>query len=359
LARGGGDGHPMSRGTEPGWIRKLWPFLERHKKHVLVAFGVAIAGQVITSLVPLVQRSIIDDTIKTDTHAIAPLIVLLVGLAVVNFGFQYARRFSGGRYGIEIQNDLRNALFERLQRLDFARHHELPTGQLVSRASAALQLVQQLLAFMPMLTGNIVLFVLSIGFMLWLSPILTVVSLVAVPALLVVSLRLRRKMYPAQWDALQRAGEVAGVVDEAVNGVRVVKGFGQEGREVESLTDSAEDLYKSRVRNIRIQAKYSSLLSAIPAFGQVGVLALGGYLAIQGEITLGTFLAFATYLAQLLAPVRMMANIIAVSQQTRAAADRVFEILDSNPVVTEKEDAVDIAVTRGEVLVENVDFGYL
>ena len=93
------------------------------------------------------------------------------------------------------------------------------------------------------------------------------------------------------------------------------------------------------MRNIRIQAKYSSLLAAIPAFGQVGVLALGGYLAIQDEITLGTFLAFATYLAQLLAPVRMMANIIAVSQQTRAAADRIFDILDSNPVVTEKPDA--------------------
>ena len=113
------------------------------------------------------------------------------------------------------------------------------------------------------------------------------------------------------------------------------------------------------MRNIRIQAKYSSLLAAIPAFGQVGVLALGGYLAIQGHITLGTFLAFATYLAQLLAPVRMMANIIAVSQQTRAAAERIFDILDSNPVVTEKPDAERLRAERGEVVVEHVNFGYL
>ena len=121
----------------------------------------------------------------------------------------------------------------------------------------------------------------------------------------------------------------------------------------------AEGLYGSRVRNIRIQAKYSSLLAAIPAFGQVGVLALGGYLVIHDQITLGTYLAFATYLAQLLAPVRMMANIIAVAQQTRAAADRIFDILDSNPVVTEKPDAQKLDVDRGEVVVEHVNFGYL
>ena len=229
----------------------------------------------------------------------------------------------------------------------------------MSRASSDLQLVQQLLQFMPMLTGNVVLLVLSLFLMLLMSPLLTLLTFLTVPALLIVSLRLRKKMYPAQWDSLQRAGEVAGVVDEAVSGVRVVKGFGQEDREIDTLGEVAEGLYGSRVRNIRIQAKYSSLLAAIPAFGQVGVLALGGYLVIHDEITLGTYLAFATYLAQLLAPVRMMANIIAVAQQTAAAADRIFDILDSNPVVTEKPDAQKLDVDRGEVVVEHVNFGYL
>jgi ATP-binding cassette subfamily B protein len=349
----------MTDAHEPGWIRKLWPYLARHKRGVFIAFGVAIAGQVITSVLPQVQRAIVDNTITAQTEPVGPLLVLLVGLAAVNFFFQFVRRYMGGRYGIDVQTDLRNALFERLQRLDFARDDELPTGQLVSRASSDLQLVQQLLNFMPMLTGNVVLLVMSLGFMLWMSPLLTLVTFLTVPALLVVSLRLRKKMYPAQWDALQRAGEVAGVVDEAVSGVRVVKGFGQENREIDSLADVAGDLYQSRVRNIRIQAKYSSLLAAIPAYGQVGVLAVGGYLAIQGEITLGTFLAFATYLAQLLAPVRMIANIIAVSQQTRAAAERIFEILDSNSIVTEKPGAPPIVVPRGEVVIEHVGFGYL
>src|SRR5262245_28194118 len=349
----------MSERREPGWIRKLWPFLLRHKRHVLIAFGVAIAGQVLTSLLPLVQRAIVDDTIQTDTRPVAPLLALLIGLAAVNFGFQYVRRFSGGRYGIDVQNDLRTALFERLQRLDFARHDELPTGQLVSRASADLTLVQMLLNFLPLLSGNLVMLVMSLVVMLWLSPPLTLVALLAVPALLEGSPQPRKTMSPAQWDAPQQAGIVAGVVDEAVTGARVVKGFGQEGRELESLQDTSRDLYRSRVRNVRIQAKYSSLLSVIPALGQVGVLALGGWLAINGEITLGTFTVFSSYLVQLLAPVRMFAQIISVSAQTRAAAERIFEILDSNPVVTEKPDAVDLVVTRGAVDVDAVGYGYL
>ena len=98
------------------------------------------------------------------------------------------------------------------------------------------------------------------------------------------------------------------MVDEAVSGVRVVKGFGQEDRELAGLTDAAEGLYRSRVRTVRLQARYQSALQAIPALGQVGVLALGGWLAIEGQISIGTFLAFSTYLVQLLAPVRMFAG---------------------------------------------------
>ncbi|MET0627102.1 MAG: ABC transporter ATP-binding protein [Acidimicrobiia bacterium] len=348
-----------SERRDMGWLRKLWPFLTRHKKSALIAFGVAIVGTAISTVTPLISGLLIDDWVDKNSISPGPLLALLVGLGALQFVLAYIRRFVGGRYALDVQNDLRTALFERLQRLDFARHDTLPTGQLVSRASSDLTLVQMLLAFLPLLAGNVVMLVMSLAVMLWLSPPLTLVALLAVPALLVVSLRLRTKMYPAQWDALQHAGIVAGVVDESVTGVRVVKGFGQEDRELASLTDASRDLYRSRVRNVRIQAKYSSMLQMIPSLGQVGVLALGGWLAINGEITLGTFTVFSSYLVQLLAPVRMFAQIIAVSAQTRAAADRIFEILDSNPVVTEKPDAADLVVTDAEVVVDAVGYGYL
>ncbi len=341
------------------WIRRLWPFLARHRRKVFIAFGVSLGTTLITVAIPLIERAVVDNVIVTEERALWPLLALLIGLGAVNFVLSYIRRFIGGRFAFDVQHDLRTTIFERVQRLDFAHHDQLPTGQIVSRASSDLALIQALLSFLPLATGNVVLLVLSLIVMLVLSPLLTVVVLAIVPALLFVSLRLRRVMFPAQWDALQRAGEVAGVVDEAVSGVRVVKGFGQEDRELASLTDASEDLYRSRVRTVRLQARYQSALQAIPVLGQVAVLALGGWLAIQGEISIGTFLAFSTYLVQLLAPVRMFAGMVAVAEQARAGTDRIFELIDSNPLVTEQPDAQDLPAVAGDLEFDHVSYGYL
>ncbi len=207
--------------------------------------------------------------------------------------------------------------------------------------------------------GNLVMVVVALVVMLFLSPLLTVVALLCLPAIAIVALRLRTTLFPATWDSQQRAAEVAGVVDEAVSGVRVVKGFGQEQRELAHLTDSADTLYKSRVRAVRMQARLSSTLQTIPTLAQVGVLALGGYLAIEGNITLGTFVAFSTYLVQLVAPVRMFSVMIAVAQQARAGAERILELLDSNPLVTEHADADDLPPVRGDIEFDAVTYGYL
>ena len=326
---------------------------------MVLAFSVAIGTTVIAVLVPLVERAVVDDVIATPSQPLWPMLVLLLGLGVVNFGLAYLRRYVGGRFGIDVQHDLRTAIFEHLQRLDFARHDELPTGQLVSRASQDIGLVQSLLAFLPIGSSNVLLFALSLVVMLFLSPLLTLVVAATVPVIVLVSLSLRRHMFPAQWDSLQHAGEVAGVVDEAVTGVRVVKGFGQEDRELERLADVATGLYQTNVRTIRIQARYSAALQTIPALGQAAVLAVGGWLAIEGNISVGTFLAFSTYLAQLLAPARMFAGMIAIAEQARAGAQRIFDLLDSAPEVTERPDAEPVPERGGEIVLRDVTFGYL
>ena len=168
-------------------------------------------------------------------------------------------------------------------------------------------------------------------------------------------MQLRTTVFPATWEAQQRAGEVAGVVDEAVTGVRIVKGFGAEDREIERLATASTALYRSRVRLVRLQARATSTLAAIPAFAQVAVLALGGWLAMRGHLSLGTFLAFSTYLVQLVAPIRMMALVVAALQQARAGATRVLEILDVNADIIDRPDArrVDPTLT-GDVSFDNV-----
>ena len=319
----------------------------------------ALAATVATAAIPLVQRQIIDDVIVTHRASIWPLAGLLIVAAAVNFGGIYLRRYQGGRLSLDVQHDLRTELFDSLSRLDGARQDEMRTGQLVGRAISDLNMVQGLLSMVPVTLGNIVLFVLTIGIMVVLSPVLTIVTVAVAPALWVIALASRRKLFPASWDAQQQSGEVAGVVDEAIGGVRVVKGFGQEEQEQERLEAASTRLFASRLRMIRLTARYNPALTAIPSLGVVGVLALGGWLAIHGSITLGTFLAFSAYLAQMTGPVRMLTYMVTLGQEARASVIRVFDIIDSRPAIADKPGAIELPPDATGLSFEDVRFGYV
>jgi ATP-binding cassette, subfamily B, bacterial len=314
---------------------------------------------VATAAIPLVQRRIIDDVIVTHRQSIWPLAGLLLVAAAVNFAGIYLRRYHGGRLSLDVQHDLRTGLFDALSRLDGARQDEIRTGQLVGRSISDLNMVQGIMSMVPVTLGNIVLFVLSLGIMVVLSPVLTLVTVAVAPALWMIALASRRKLFPASWDAQQQSGEVVGLVDEAIGGVRVVKGFGQEEQEQEQLEAASAKLFASRLRMIRLTARYNPALTAIPSLGLVGVLALGGWLAIHGSITLGTFLAFSAYLAQMTGPVRMLTYMITLGQEARASVIRVFDIIDSRPVITDKPDAIELPPDAAGLSFHDVRFGYV
>jgi len=312
-----------------------------------------------TAAIPLVQRRIIDGVIVTHHESIWPLAGLLLVAAAVNFAGIYLRRYYGGRLSLDVQHDLRTELFDSLSRLDGARQDEIRTGQLVGRSISDLNMVQGIMSMVPVTLGNIALFVLSLGIMVVLSPLLTVVAVAVAPALWLIALASRRKLFPATWDAQQQSGEVVGLVDEAIGGVRVVKGFGQEEQEQEQLEAASAKLFASRLRMIRLTARYNPALTAIPSLGLVGVLVLGGWLAIQGSITLGTFLAFSAYLALMTGPVRMFTYMVTLGQEARASVIRVFDIIDSRPVITDKPDAIELPPDAAGVSFDDVRFGYV
>ncbi len=348
-----------TRASGHGWLRRLAGYCWRYRRTVLIAMSGALAATVATAAIPLVQRQIIDDVIVTHRASIWPLAGLLIVAAAVNFGGIYLRRYRGGRLSLDVQHDLRTELFDSLSRLDGARQDEMRTGQLVGRAISDLNMVQGLLSMVPVTLGNIVLFALTIGIMVALSPVLALVTFAVAPALWVIALASRRKLFPASWDAQQQSGEVAGVVDEAIGGVRVVKGFGQEEQEQERLEAASTRLFASRLRMIRLTARYNPALTAIPSLGVVGVLALGGWLAIHGSITLGTFLAFSAYLAQMTGPVRMFTYMVTLGQEARASVIRVFDIIDSRPAIADKPDAIELPPDATGLSFDDVRFGYV
>ncbi|MFI0907624.1 ABC transporter ATP-binding protein [Streptomyces sioyaensis] len=322
-----------------GWARRLTRDCWQYKKDVLLALGSSLAGMAVLALVPLVPRLIIDDVIVRHVRPLGPWAGLLVVAAVVVYVLTYIRRFYGGRLALDAQHDLRTRMFAAIARLDGQRQDELSTGQVVGRATSDLQLIQSLLFMVPMMIGNVLLFVISLVVMVVLSPLLTVVALAVAPALWFIARRSRTRLFPATWYAQGQAAAVAGVVDGSVSGVRVVKGFGQEEQETGKLREVSRRLFAGRLRTVRLNARYTPALQAVPALGQVAMLALGGWMATQGHVTLGTFVAFSTYLAQLVGPVRMLAMMLTVGQQARAGVERVYELIDTEPALRERADA--------------------
>ena len=257
-----------------------------------------------------------------------------------------------------MQHDLRTRVFAALQRLDGAAQDSLRTGQVVSRSITDLQLVQGLLAIVPLSFGSVVQVVVSLAAMLYLSPLLTLVVVVVVPLVGLAAATARRSLFPATWSAQQRAADVAQHVEETVTGVRVVKGFGQEQRAVRELAGSAARLYAERVRAARINARFAPTLAALPQLGLVGVIGVGGALALHGDVTVGTFLAFATYVSALSGIARLLATVVVSAQLARAAVERVNDVIDEQPAVTESATATELPEGPVGVRLSGVDFGY-
>ncbi|MFF2436074.1 ABC transporter ATP-binding protein [Streptomyces sp. NPDC058107] len=340
-----------------GWARRLGGYAWRYRRNVLLALGSSLAGMAVLALVPLITKVIIDDVVGNHTRSLGVWTGLLIAAALLVYISTYIRRYYGGRLALDVQHDLRTEMYGTLTRLDGKRQDELSTGQVVGRATSDLQLIQGLLFMLPMTIGNVLLFLISLVIMAWLSPLLTLVAIAVAPALWFIARRSRSRLFPATWYAQGQAAAVAGVVDGAVSGVRVVKGFGQEEQETGKLREVGRRLFAGRLRTIRLNARYTPALQAVPALGQVAMLALGGWLATRGEITLGTFVAFSTYLAQLVGPVRMLAMVLTVGQQARAGVERVLELIDTEP--TMKDGTVELpADAPARVEFDDVRFGY-
>ncbi|MFF4471013.1 ABC transporter ATP-binding protein [Streptomyces sp. NPDC001599] len=343
--------------AQRGWVRRLAGYAWRNPKDVVLALGASLGGMAVMAFVPLITKVIIDDVIGDKTRDMAVWAGLLIGAAAVVYVLTYIRRYYGGRLALDVQHDLRTDMYGTITRLDGRRQDELSTGQVVGRATSDLQLIQGLLFMLPMTIGNVLLFLISLVIMAWLSLPLTLVALAVAPALWFIARRSRTRLHPATWYAQAQAAAVAGVVDGSVSGVRVVKGFGQEEQETGKLREVGRKLFAGRLRTIRLNATYTPALQAVPALGQVAMLALGGWLAVRGHITLGTFVAFSTYLAQLVGPVRMLAMVLTVGQQARAGTERVLELIDTEPGI---EDGTKTLPADAPATVEfdDVAFGY-
>ncbi|MFD3991542.1 ABC transporter ATP-binding protein [Streptomyces sp. NPDC058583] len=327
--------HPTDDTDRGSWTGRLTRRCLRHRRSVFVAVLAALLGTATSALVPLVTMVIVDDVVLRPARSAALWTGALLAVAALGYLAAYLRRLYAGRLAADVQHDLRVDLFRSLSRLDGVRRDELSTGQLLGRASGDLNMVFGLVSTLPTAISSAALLVVSLVLIATLSPLLALVALALVPALWFIGRRSRTWLYPATWYAQNQAAAVAGVVASSTAGIRVVKGFGQEQREMDRLARAARRLFAGRMRAVRLNARYGPALQCVPSLGQVGALAVGGWLAARGELSLGALLAFSAYLAQLVGPVKTLAALLTMGQQAGAGIERVLEVIDTRPLLTE------------------------
>ncbi|WP_051407031.1 ABC transporter ATP-binding protein [Nocardia sp. CNY236] len=343
---------------KPAWIRTLWGECRRHRRILAGLAAVVLGGAVVETAGPLLTKRAIDAAGLGDTAAIGAVAGLILALAVGRFAAGFGRRWLAGRLSLEVQHTLRIDLLGSLQRLDGTGQDTLRTGQVVSRSITDLQQVQGLLAMAPLSGMALLEFVLAAAVMVWLSVPLAAVALLVVPAIGLVVYRTRPRLHAATWSAQQRAADLAQHVEETVTGVRVVKGFGQESRMIDLLERHGRTLFAERMRVAKIDARFAPTVATIPQLGMVAVIALGGLLALRGSIGMGTFVAFAAYVAVMTSTARILSSVVVMAQLTRAAAERVFEVIDTTPVITEPPRPEDVPSGPLGIEIDALTFGF-
>ncbi|MGH1502921.1 MAG: ABC transporter ATP-binding protein [Acidimicrobiales bacterium] len=343
-----------------GWRLLRRALLEQRRG---IAFGVA-ASLVWTAArvaVPRLVQLAIDRSITGDERA-WPYAVAVAVAGAVSGVFLGIRRYVAFDNARRVEARYRSRLFAHLQRLHVAFHDVTATGELMSRANTDLQMFQNVVTMVPITVGNALIVLGAVAIMLTISPMLTIVAVAGLPIVNVVGRRFSQKLHPAVMGVQRESAELAGVVEETVSGIRAVKGFGAEDVQRAKLATEADDVRREALRAAHVRARYLPLVELMPNLGLVAVLAYGGWLVIDGGLSVGELVGFNLYVAMLIQPLRMLGMVIAQGQRAVAAGERIAEVLDTDPAITDPARPVALPAHRpgqtGGLRFDGVVFGY-
>jgi ATP-binding cassette subfamily B protein len=277
----------------------------------------------------------------------------------MRLGLSVLRRLVAGQVSLAIEYDLRNLLYGHLQRLEMGFFAGQQTGQLMSRATVDLSSVRFFLGYglVFILQSGLTILLAAVAMFL-LQPGLAALALIPVPFVVLVATRYGHRSRPALQEVQQRIAEVTADVEENISGVRVVKAFAAEPRQLTRFRASVGRVFDQSMIATRLRAFYNPFLAFLPNLGLAVILLVGGRQVVNGSLTLGDFTAFYTYLLMLIGPMRMLGVALGMAQRATASGARLLEILDREPRVTAPPGAPDLPAGRGRVELRGVTFGF-
>jgi ABC-type multidrug transport system fused ATPase/permease subunit len=337
---------------------RLLGFLRPYRKGVLVSFALAAVAMAFGVIVPyLVGRTV--DQIRADETNLWPLVIAIAGVGLLRLAFSVARRLVAGRVSLGVEFDLRNRMYAHLQSLELGFFDSQQTGQLMSRSTVDLQAVRFFLGYgLVFILQSALTILIAAGVMLAVNPGLAAVALAPVPFVVAIAARYGRLNRPASQEVQQRIAELTAEAEENVSGVRVVKAFAQEERQLARFRKAVQRVFDQSMVSTRLRAFYNPFIGFLPQLGLAALLLVGGRQAINGSITVGEFVAFYGYVVLLTSPMRMLGIALGMAQRAVASGARVFEILDRAPEMTTPAGAPPLPAGSGAVRFDHVTFAY-
>jgi ABC-type multidrug transport system fused ATPase/permease subunit len=338
---------------------RLLGFLRDYRRGVWLSGILAAAAMGMTVAIPALTGAAINAVDHGDRDRLRLLALAIAGAGLVRLALTVARRLIAGRVSLGVELDLRNGLYEHLLALELGFFDRQQTGQLMSRATVDLQAVRFFLGYGLVLISQSAL---TIGFaavaMVVIDPLLALIALSPVPFVVWIAQRYGRRARPALQEVQQRIAELTADVEENVGGVRVVKAFAREERQLTRFTESVSRVFEQSMISTRLRAFYNPFIGFLPQIGLALLLLLGGRAVIDGSLSLGAFTAFYTYLLALLSPVRTLGVLLGMSQRATASGARIFELLDRKPRIVAAPDAGPLPPGHGRVELRNVSLTY-
>jgi ATP-binding cassette subfamily B protein len=312
-----------------------------------------------TVLIPWLIGRAVNAIESGDKPDLLPLALAIFGAAILRLGLTVVRRLVAGRVSLAVEFDLRQMFYAHLQRLELGFFDGQQTGQLMSRATVDLQAIRFFLGYgLIFITQNLLTIVLASAVMFAINPWLALIALAPAPFIVYTASRYNRVSRPAQQEVQQRIAELTAEAEENVSGIRIVKAFAREEYQLQRFSRAVSRVFDQSIYSTRLQAFFSPLIGLLPQLGIALVLLVGGREVIAGNLSLGNFTAFYTYLVMLAGPLRMLGVAMGMAQRAIASGNRLFEILDREPRIESPPGAPALPVGDGEVELRGVALRY-
>ncbi len=323
------------------------------------SFVLAAGAMGMTVLIPYMTGQAINSIRSHHRHSLTVWAIAITGAALARLVLSVFRRLVAGRVSLGVELDLRNRMYGQLQELELSFFDRQQTGQLMSRATVDLQSVRFFLGYGLIFIGQSLLTIVLAGIAMFvLQPGLAALALAPVPFVVVIAFSYGHRSRPALQEVQQRIAELTAETEENVSGIRVVKAFAQEDRQLARFDHSVSRVFDQAMYATRIQARYSPMISFLPNLGLALILLIGGREVIHGTLSIGDFTAFYAYLLMLISPMRTLGYMLGAAQRATASGARIFQILDREPAMTVPEDAPMLPDGPGRVSLEDVSLTF-